>query len=139
MIYRLIHQLIYCGVFLLSLNLCGYSSHLILVKKLCLILYCACGSECGVCTHESTKQELIQMQQPNEYLYLFSSLLVSVQTPLVYEGSPPAFDAATQGRMEGETEGKDWLTSCTSCCNLLPRSPPLPLQHTHTHTYTRRF
>ena len=33
---------IYCGVLLLSLNLCSYSSHLILVAKLCLILYCAC-------------------------------------------------------------------------------------------------
>ena len=56
-----------------------------------------------------------KVQQPNEYLV--SLLLVSVQTPLVYEGSPPAFDAIAQGRMEREREGKDWLTSCTFSCN----------------------
>ena len=36
------HQLIYCEVFLLSLDLCSYSIHFILVTKLCLVLYCAC-------------------------------------------------------------------------------------------------
>ena len=94
---------IYCGVFLLSLNLCGYSSHLILVTKLCLILYCAFGKVgvCGVCgrcvcvvsVHETinTRTDTASVQQPNEYLV--SLLLVSEQTLLVYEGSPPAFDA----------------------------------------------
>ena len=68
-----------------------------------------------LCVHKSIKTRDAKAQQSSEYFV--SLLLVSVQTPLVYEGSPPAFDAAAQGRMEGEREGKDWLTSCTSCCN----------------------
>ena len=52
-----------------------------------------------VCVYEIIKTDTdTKLQQPNEYLV--SLLLVSVQTPLVYEGSPPAFDAAAQEGME---------------------------------------
>ena len=53
------------------------------------------------CVHESIKSRAdtdTKVQQSK--VYLFSSLLVSVLTPLVFAGSPPAFDAAAQGRME---------------------------------------
>ena len=58
-----------------------------------------------LCVHESINTRDAKVQQSSEYLV--SLLLVSVQTPLVYEGSPPAFDAVAQGRMEREREGKD--------------------------------
>ena len=65
---------------------------------------------CAWCVrvHESIKARTAvdeNAQQSSEYLV--SLLLVSVQIPLVYEGSPPAFDAVAQGRMEREREGKD--------------------------------
>ena len=74
------------------------------MTKFCLILY-LCLSEGGkggsvvcVCVYKSIKTDTdTKLQQPNEYLN--SLLLVSVQTPLVYEGSP-AFDAAAQEGME---------------------------------------
>ena len=57
-------------------------------------VWCVC-----VCVYESIKTETApKLQQPNEYLV--SLFLVSVQTPLVYEGSPPAFNAAAQEGME---------------------------------------
>ena len=77
-----------------------------------------------LCVHKSIKTRTdtdAKVQQPNEYLV--SLLLVSVQTPLVYEGSPPAFDAVAQGRIEMER-----------CYNRLA-SFVLPLL-THTHTLT---
>ena len=84
------------------------------------------------------------VQQSSEYL--FSLLLVSVQTPLVYEGPPPAFDAVStrkNGERNMSEKGKDVLTFCASCCNRLqqvsffcPLSPisPSALPHTHTHS-----
>ena len=76
---------------------------------------------CGiyVCVHKTinTRTDTDPVQQPNEYLV--SLLLLSVQTPLVYEGSPPTFDAIAQGRMEREREGKDGLTFCISSSNRL--------------------
>ena len=61
---------------------------------------------CVVCVHESinTRTDTAPVQQSNEYL--FSLLLVSVQTLLVYEGSPPAFDAAAQEEWREKEKGK---------------------------------
>ena len=75
-----------------------------------------------LCVHKSIKTRDSKVQQPNEYLV--SLLLVSVQTSLVYEGSPPAFDAVAQGRIEMER-----------CYNRLASFVLPLLTHTHTHTH----
>ena len=85
----------------------------------CVWCVCVVG---GGRTHKSVKVRTDAMvQQSSEYL--FSLLLVSVQTPLVYAGSPPAFDAVST-RKNGE---RKTLQQVSFFC---PPTPP----HTHTHS-----
>ena len=89
--YLHIHQLI-CGLFLLSLNLCGYSSHLILVTKLCLILYCACvrvvrvgRSVVCVCVCVCTRvSKLKQLQSFNNQMSTLSHCFLFLYRPLLF-------------------------------------------------------
>ena len=83
------------------------------------------------CVHESIKSRAdtdTKVQQSK--VYLFSSLLVSVLTLLVYAGSPPAFDAVRTRKNGGRKMSEMSLHPVVTGYNRLASSAFPPSSHT---------